>query len=116
MLSDGAAEVRGTVRLTVSNVEDAPNARDNKYTTLRNRKLCVVAPGVLGNDRDLDREPLHARLDETAHNGRVALHADGSFCYRPNSGFVGKDRFTYWAIDPQGKKDQGSVTIKVVKP
>jgi len=101
------------VSLTVSNVPDAPNARDNKYTTARNKRLCVAAPGVLGNDRDADRDRLHAALDKGAETGRVQFHSDGSFCYRPKSGFVGKDRFTYWAIDSTGRRDAGSVTIRV---
>ena len=112
-MSDGLAQDRGVVSLTVTAVADTPNARDNKYSTVRNKRLCVAAPGVLGNDRDADRDPLHAMLDKAPQDGRVHLRSDGSFCYRPNSGFVGKDRFTYWAIDPSGRRDAGSVTIRV---
>ena len=52
--------------------------------------------GVLRNDRgDLTTVVRHT---PTAH-GTLDLHADGSFSYRPQTGFTGTDSFTYGTSD-----------------
>jgi hypothetical protein len=56
-------------------------------------------PGVLANDRGADGDQLHVALGTPPAPGTLRLHSDGSLCYRPQSRFVGKDQFTYWAID-----------------
>lgn len=57
------------------------------------------ADGVLGNDEDIDNDPLTAVLDTTTANGALTLNLDGSFDYTSNGGFVGFDEFTYFAND-----------------
>lgn len=62
--------------------------------------LTVDAPGVLANDSDPEGDPFTAVLLQQAQHGQLALAADGSFTYTPNSGFVGTDTFTYIAGIP----------------
>ena len=49
-------------------------------------------------------------------SGSLALNANGSLTYMPNTGFSGTDRFSYYAEDPLGEKDIAMVTINVEPP
>jgi len=69
----------------------APTAVDDAYDTPQDTVLSVEAPGVLGNDTDADGDDLTAVLSNGPSFGSVSLNADGSFAYRPNSGFTGSD-------------------------
>ena len=51
-----------TVTIHVTCVNDAPVARDDTYTTNEDTPLVVPAPGVLGNDSDVDGDPLTSVL------------------------------------------------------
>jgi hypothetical protein len=46
-------------------------------------------------------------------NGSVVINADGTVTYTPNSGFSGRDTFSYTVTDPQGNKVTGTVTVDV---
>ena len=75
----------------------APVAGDDAYTTADHTALTMGAPGVLGNDSDLDGDPLTAvRVSGPAH-GTLTLNANGSFTYTPATGYSGPDSFTYRA-------------------
>lgn len=101
-----------TVVVTVSNLNDAPVAVDDAYTTSVDIPLTVAAPGVLDNDSDVDGDSLTAVLDNGPTNGTLALNVDGSFVYTPTSGFDGMASFTYRAHD--GTTDSNVVTAEIV--
>ncbi|MES2629649.1 MAG: Ig-like domain-containing protein, partial [Bacteroidota bacterium] len=98
---------------TIQPVNDAPVAVDDSYFTLENQDLTVVAPGVLGNDSDVDGDIIVSALVTTT-NGTLALNSNGSFTYAPNPGFAGTDSFTYSACDIFGACDTATVTIDVL--
>jgi hypothetical protein len=104
----------GTVTITVTPVNDAPTAVADSFTALKNRTLNVGAPGVLGNDSDVDGDPLTAVEASSPAHGSVALAADGSFSYTPATGFVGQDAFAYKASDGTAQSVQRLVNINVV--
>src|SRR5205085_726252 len=53
--NDGVANSGlATVSLTITNLNRAPVSTDDSYTMAKNGSLTVIAPGVLGNDTDLD--------------------------------------------------------------
>ena len=53
--SDGTASSNvATVTIAVKSVNDAPVAGNNTYTKNEDTTLTVAAPGVLGNDEDVD--------------------------------------------------------------
>src|SRR5262249_55247264 len=70
----------------------------------------VAAPGVLGNDSDVDGDALRAALVSGPAHGALTLNADGSFTYTPAAGFRGTDSFTYRASDGSAE-DLATVTI-----
>jgi VCBS repeat-containing protein len=100
-----------TVFITVSSVDDAPVAVDDARGTTKNTTLNGVS--VLGNDTDVDGDPLSASLVGTTASGALMLNSDGTFTYTPNNGFVGTDTFTYEASDGTKVSNVATVTITV---
>src|SRR5258708_39216638 len=61
--NDGKADSNvATVTITVTAVNDPPVAANDSYSTAEDTALTVSAPGVLGNDTDVDGDPLTAVL------------------------------------------------------
>jgi hypothetical protein len=81
-----------TVTITVTRV--APVTVADNYTILQGTTL---TGNVLTND--LGTNPRAILITRTT-NGTLVLNPNGSFTYVPNAGFVGTDRFTYYACDP----------------
>jgi Ca2+-binding RTX toxin-like protein len=111
---DPALSDKETVTITVHEVNIAPVAEDDVFAMRQDQQpLTVEAPGVLANDSDPDGDFLRAFLLNGPTNGTLSLHADGSFSYTPKAGFIGMDRFTYEASDPDGLADRALVSIDV---
>ena len=95
----------------------APVARnDGVYTTDVDTQLDIAAPGVLGNDYDLDGDALIAIKVSDPQHGTVDLNADGSFTYNPDPGWYGTDTFLYKANDGELDSQVATVTIEVEHP
>jgi large repetitive protein len=88
-----------TVSLTVTPVNDAPAAVGDGHTTPEDVPLVVGAPGVLGNDSDIDGDTLTAVPVAGPAHGTLTLNPDGSFTYTPATNYFGPDSFTYAATD-----------------
>ena len=113
-VNDGqATSAAATVSITVSSVNDAPEADDDAYATAEGQTLSVNAPGVLDGDTDADGDPLSAVVGTDPAHGTLALEADGSFTYTPSGSFSGQDSFTYQASDGQAESNVATVTITV---
>lgn len=103
-----------TVTITVTGINDAPVAVDDRYAVFRNQTLSVtVAQGVLVNDFDVDGDPLTVRLVEAPAHGSLNLLANGSFVYTPAADFGGTDRFAYRAGDGTLESNLAEVVIEV---
>jgi subtilisin family serine protease len=90
----------------------APVANDDAYTTTEGQPLNVPAPGVLGNDNDVDGEALTAIVVTNVSNGALILNLDGSFSYTSNTGAT-SDSFQYKANDGTVDSNVATVTITV---
>jgi len=108
-----AASAPATVTITVGPVNDPPVAQPDAYSVNEDATLTVLADGVLGNDSDLDGDPLSAVLVSGPSNGSLSLNADGSFAYTPDPDFHGADSFTYQADDSQDRSAVTTVSITV---
>jgi VCBS repeat-containing protein len=111
-----AANVRGgnvSVLLNSTNINRAPMATADAYTTAEDTALTVAAPGVLGNDSDPDGGQLTAALvpGSGPSHGSLTLRADGSFTYTPAANYNGSDSFTYKASD--GTLTSSPVTVNL---
>jgi VCBS repeat-containing protein len=71
----------------------------------------IAASGVLGNDTDVEADPLTAVIDVAPDHGSVVLGSDGSFTYTPAANYHGPDSFTYHAND--GTSDSAIVTVSL---
>jgi VCBS repeat-containing protein len=113
-VSDGnGGSDSGSVSITVVPANDAPVASDDSYAVDEDQLLSVAAPGVVGNDADVDGDALQSALDVAPLHGDVVLSADGSFDYTPNPNYNGADLFTYIVGDGNGAADSASVAIVV---
>ena len=99
-----------TVTITITAVNDAPDAIDDTATTTRDR--AVVIP-VLANDRDVDGDPLTVTALRQPANGSVVLLADGGVRYTPKRKYKGGDAFTYTVSDGKGGTDTATVRVTV---
>ncbi|MBU3029241.1 Ig-like domain-containing protein [Paracoccus marinaquae] len=95
---------------TVSLGGPAPVARDDRGTTSENTDLRM---NLVANDSDPDGGRVY--VDGLIHpeNGDVFQQDDGTVIYRPNQGFVGTDRFYYWAADEEGNFTRGEAIVTV---
>ncbi len=109
------AVATATVLLTVNAVNDTTIAFDDAYQMVANTILTVnAANGVLVNDVDVDEDTLQASLVDDVMNGTLALNADGSFTYTPDTDFTGNDGFTYRASD--GTFDSLATVVINIEP
>ena len=85
LANDGTLDSNeATVSITVAAVNDLPIAVDDSYSTNEGSPLTVNAPGVLGNDTDVDSANLTAVKVTGPANGQLTLNANGSFTYTPS--------------------------------
>ena len=101
-----------TVTLTVV-PNNGPVANSDSYSTNEDAVLAVAAPGVLGNDTDVDGDTLSAGSASAPAHGTVSLAGNGSFTYTPAANYNGPDSFTYVASDGHGGSATGTVNITV---
>jgi|GEM_PF-1483323 len=104
------------VSVGIPSVNTAPVAVADSYSTNQNTALVVPAAGVLSNDTDSESNPLTAAVVANPTSGTLALSANGSFTYTPNSGFSGSDSFTYKANDGTSDSNTATVSITVNPP
>ena len=63
---------------------------------------------MIGNDTDLEGQPLTATLGSTTpQHGTLVFNGNGSFTYTPNTNFVGVDSFTYTVSDGGAVSNHG---------
>src|SRR5204863_216537 len=112
--NDGTTDSNtATVTIAVSAVNDAPVAVNDSYGTTEDTPLTIAAPGVLGNDTDVDGNPLTAAVVAQPAHGTLTVNANGSFTYTPALNFNGIDGFTYKANDGTADSNVATVTITV---
>ncbi len=105
-LADTAA-----VEVTVTPVNDAPEAADDQAATPEDEPTAIP---VLDNDGDIDGDQLRVRSVSPPGHGAAAVAADGrNVTYTPDPNYHGPDRFTYVVADPDGLADTASVEVTV---
>ncbi len=106
----GGLEGTALVRVTVTPVNDPPEARDDEVETLEDHAVLVA---VLDNDSDVDGDALRLVSATPGNHGRTALAGDGLLLYTPERDWFGVDTFTYRISDPGGLEDTATVTVTV---
>jgi FtsP/CotA-like multicopper oxidase with cupredoxin domain len=104
-----------TVSISVTAQNDPPSAANDAFDVVEGTTLNVAAPGVLGNDSDIDGDPLTAALSGTGPAELTAFNADGSFSFDATSLTAGDSAtFDYVANDGAADSAPATVTINVV--
>ncbi|HSH05610.1 MAG TPA: Ig-like domain-containing protein [Anaerolineae bacterium] len=99
VVSDGVYTDTAVVTMTVTPVEDIVYVQDDEYVVLMDQVRTVLAPGVLGNDWEVDGDVVTAVLANPPVEGSLAFNSDGSFVYTPTLGYTGTVSFGYFADD-----------------
>ncbi|WP_425618134.1 beta strand repeat-containing protein [Anatilimnocola sp. NA78] len=104
----------GTLTITVNGENDAPIGNVDSYTAAEDTQLTIAAPGVLGNDTDVDfGTTLNVHSFTQPTHGGVALNANGSFTYTPFANYYGPDSFRYRVSDGTSQTSLITVTLDV---
>ena len=111
-ISDGNGGTdTATVNVTVTPVNDVPNAVDDVLSTSEDTQGSL---NVLANDTDVDGDSLAVTtLSPTAAHGTVSCTAAGVCTYTPATNYHGPDSFTYSISDGHGGTDTATVSITV---
>ncbi|MBM3394058.1 MAG: tandem-95 repeat protein [Betaproteobacteria bacterium] len=102
-----------SLSVDVTAMNDPPVASSESYSVTQGGVLTVSASGILGNDSDVDADPITAVLVASTSSGTLLLNANGSFSYTPNAGFAGTDSFTYRVNDGAVNSNITTVTLNV---
>ena len=100
------------VSITLANVNDAPVAINDHYSTNEDTTL---TDNLLDNDTDTEGNTLSvsSELALNPSHGLVTLNANGTFSYIPNQNFEGSDEFVYEISDGMGGTATATVSINV---
>ncbi|MEM1039943.1 MAG: tandem-95 repeat protein [Pseudomonadota bacterium] len=105
--------VDGTISLSVSAVNDAPNA-GFPATVFTPEDTPLPSINVLSFASDVDGDPVSVQLGSvSAINGVASINPDGSLNYTPSLNFNGIDTITYTLEDGNGGTVAGSVRVNV---
>jgi hypothetical protein len=105
-----------TIDVTISPVNDAPDATADSFDVAAGETLIVPAAGVLANDSDIDGSALSAVQVTGPTHGVLVLAANGSFSYTPAFGYTGLDAFSYRATDGTLSSQARIVTVNILAP
>ena len=110
-ISDGHGGTdTATVHITVTSVNDKPDAVDDNKTLAEDDPNTVI--DVLANDIDVDGDTLEVTGVGLAGHGTATL-IGGVVSYQPTADFNGSDSFTYTISDGHGGTDTATVYITV---
>ena len=109
--SEGNRSTEATVEVTVTPVNDAPEAVDDGAVVLEGDVVGVV---VLANDADVDDavDPTSVVLASDPTNGTAVVEADGSITYTHDGSETTTDSFSYMVQDEFGAAS-GEATVAV---
>ncbi|HEU5101615.1 MAG TPA: tandem-95 repeat protein [Roseiflexaceae bacterium] len=102
------------VALTITSVNDPPIAGNDTATTPIDTQLIIPATLLLGNDTDIEGDPLTISevRGNSARGGRVP-RVGGDVVYTPPTHFSGVDSLIYTVNDGNGGTASGTVNITV---
>jgi VCBS repeat-containing protein len=113
VIDDGYGRLSyATATVTVSAVNDAPDAVNDAYGTLQNQQLPML---VRLNDTDIDGDTLTVTGVGLASHGTVT-YTSTSVTYTPFGGYTGTDSFTYTISDGHGGTDTATVNMIIAAP
>ena len=112
--SDGSATSNtATVTVNVTAVNHAPVANDDTLAATEDTPVIYTAAQLLGNDADVDSNPLTIASVTSGTGGTAVLNGDGTVTFTPTANFNGAASFTYTATDSLATSNIATVTVNV---
>lgn len=105
-LTDGVTAASATLTITVTPVNDAPQAVDDE---LRVPAAATIAFTVLSNDSDVDGDALSVSVLTPPSGGTLAVNASNQLVFTRDNAFNGPISFTYRITDTAGVTDDATV-------
>jgi uncharacterized membrane protein len=102
-----------TVTINVAPVNDAPVAVSDTLTATEDTAIIYTALQLLGNDTDVEGNPLTIVSVSSGIGGTAVLNTDGTVTFTPIANFNGAAHFTYQANDGTSNSNTATVTINV---
>jgi gliding motility-associated-like protein len=110
-VSDGTDTATGTLTVTVTSVNDAPEAIADTATVSEDSATTSI--DVIANDTDEEEDTLTLTLVNTSGTGTVSINLDGvSVDYTPSADFNGTEVITYTVSDGTDTAT-GTLTVTV---
>jgi hypothetical protein len=110
-VTDGSgATSTGTVQLTVTPVNDKPDAIDDEATITDGGSTTV---DVLTNDKGLGDGLKAVSVSEAPAHGQAVVQPDNKIAYTPAAGFNGTDYLEYRVADVEDESSAGKVKITI---
>jgi hypothetical protein len=106
--SDGSTtSAAATINITVTPVNDAPDAIDDQVTLT----VTSVTVAVLSNDVDIDGDRLSISTTSAGNYGTTAANPNGTITYVLRRYAMGTDTFSYSVVDGNGGTDTAKVIV-----
>ena len=99
-----------TVTVTVNPINDDPVAVDDDATTPQGVPVVI---DLVGNDTDVDGDPLSLLGPPVSADGTIVVNPDGTVTFTPNPGFTGDATISYEVDDGNGGSATGTATVAV---
>ena len=111
-ISDGSLSSSSTLTLTVTAVNDAPDAVNDLASTPINTPILIP---VLANDHDRDGDALTVTSATLANpaQGTLTVNPDGTLTFTPANNVAGPVTINYTISDGHGGTDSATVTVNV---
>ena len=90
-----------------------PVAANDQIDVAEDTPEVIFVDDLLANDTDMDGDPLTFRSFTLPSNGALVDNGDGMLTYTPQTGFVGRDSFTYTIFDDLGGRSTATVWLHV---
>jgi len=111
-VSDGIESMAVPVAVVVSDVNDAPVAGDDAFSTAEDTPITITQVQLLANDTDPEIQLLDVTVVSGATNGTVVDNGNDTYTFAPAANFTGAATFQYTVFDGI-TNDTGLVTITV---
>lgn len=111
--SDGVSSSSETV-VSLEVLNAAPEAADDRFELSHGSTLNLGAGTITANDYDPENDTVSVTLNSDVSHGVLSLGTDGSLVYTPNSGFEGRDSFSYTLHDGDLGSQSAVVVLDVV--
>lgn len=94
--------------------QDSLKAVNDLFQINEDDSLNVQAPGILGNDIDVDTDSATAVLLESPVTGELIFQPDGAFVYTPQKDYFGADSFSYKIVLDSLESNEAIVFIDIL--